>query len=163
MEEERIRTRFNELDDMIATTGSAMLGLTLGCARCHDHKYDPIPRRDYYRLLCAFNYGDRAELPLAPLAEVRRYRNAESKWKQEFEAAKKQLENFVKEARQPHESTAKSAKIDALKIGDAQKALLKNNPDSSEAKEIVEKFSRELKIEDKDFRRFISPETSAEL
>ena len=81
MEEERIRTRFNELDDMIATTGSAMLGLTLGCARCHDHKYDPVPRRDYYRMLCAFNGGDRAEVPLAPLEEVRRYREAEAKWK----------------------------------------------------------------------------------
>src|SRR5687767_15843648 len=54
MEEEKIRNRFNELDDMIATTGSAMLGLTLGCARCHDHKYDAIPTRDYYRLQAFF-------------------------------------------------------------------------------------------------------------
>jgi len=67
MEEERTRERFNELDDMIATTGSTMLGLTLACARCHDHKYDPVPRRDYYRMQCAFNGGDRAEVPLAPL------------------------------------------------------------------------------------------------
>src|SRR5204863_5248301 len=98
MEEEKIRTRFNELDDMIATTGSAMLGLTLGCARCHDHKYDPVPRRDYYRILCAFNAGDRAEVPLAPLAEVRRYRDAEAKWKGEFEPAKKRLDDWIKEA-----------------------------------------------------------------
>ncbi len=81
MEEERTRERFNELDDMIATTGSAMLGLTLACARCHDHKYDPVPRRDYYRIQSAFNGGDRAEVPLAPLEEVRRYREAEAKWK----------------------------------------------------------------------------------
>ena len=36
------------------TTGTAMLGLTVGCARCHDHKYDPIPTRDYYRMLSTF-------------------------------------------------------------------------------------------------------------
>src|SRR5216110_1061172 len=103
MEEERIRTRFNELDDMIATTGSAMLGLTLGCARCHDHKYDPVPRRDYYRLLSAFNGGDRAEVPLAPLEEVRRHREAEAKWKEEFEPAKQRFDDWLKEARKTHE------------------------------------------------------------
>ena len=54
MEEEKLRLRFNELDDMAVTTTSAFLGLTLGCARCHDHKYDAIPTRDYYRMQCAF-------------------------------------------------------------------------------------------------------------
>src|SRR6266545_5043042 len=87
MEEERMRTRYNELDDMIATTGSALLGLTLGCARCHDHKYDPVPRRDYYRMLNAFNGGDRAQVPLAPLEEIRRHSETETKWKQEWNAA----------------------------------------------------------------------------
>ncbi|MSU35588.1 MAG: DUF1549 domain-containing protein [Pedosphaera sp.] len=45
---------FDELDDVLSTTGTAFLGLTIGCARCHDHKFDPIPQADYYRLLSFF-------------------------------------------------------------------------------------------------------------
>jgi hypothetical protein len=44
----------DELDDMVTTTSSVFLGLTVGCARCHDHKYDPIPQRDYYRMQAIF-------------------------------------------------------------------------------------------------------------
>jgi hypothetical protein len=40
--------------DMVDTTGAVFLGLTVGCARCHDHKFDPIPQRDYYRLQAIF-------------------------------------------------------------------------------------------------------------
>ncbi|MCA9147603.1 MAG: DUF1549 domain-containing protein, partial [Planctomycetales bacterium] len=64
LEEERLRNRYNELDDMLSTTGSAFLGLTIGCARCHDHKYDPLSAREYYRLLAAFHSGDRADVKL---------------------------------------------------------------------------------------------------
>ncbi|HEX7897337.1 MAG TPA: PSD1 and planctomycete cytochrome C domain-containing protein [Planctomycetota bacterium] len=46
--------RYDELDDMGSTVGSAMLGLSIGCARCHDHKYDPLPTVDYYRLISTF-------------------------------------------------------------------------------------------------------------
>ena len=89
MEEEKVRERYNQLDDILSTTGQAFLGMTLGCARCHDHKYDPIPTRDYYRLLTAFNSGNRAEVPVLPLSEAVKYREAEREWKAQRQAAQK--------------------------------------------------------------------------
>jgi cytochrome c553 len=56
--------RLEQLDDVLSTTGNVFLGLTLGCARCHDHKYDPLPQEDYYRLLAIFNNTERREVPL---------------------------------------------------------------------------------------------------
>jgi mono/diheme cytochrome c family protein len=54
--------RADELHDMVSTTGSAFLGLTVGCARCHSHKFDPVPQLDYYRFKAVFagvHHGDR--------------------------------------------------------------------------------------------------------
>ena len=48
------QARFDSLDDVVATTSQVFLGLTVDCARCHDHKIDPIPQADYYRLLSFF-------------------------------------------------------------------------------------------------------------
>jgi hypothetical protein len=45
------QAEFDNLDDMLATSSEAFLGLTLGCARCHDHKFDPLAQEDYYSLL----------------------------------------------------------------------------------------------------------------
>ena len=45
---------YDELDDILTTTSQVMLGLTINCARCHDHKIDPIPQKDYYSLLSMF-------------------------------------------------------------------------------------------------------------
>ena len=57
-----LQQRADELHDMVATTGSAFLGLTVGCARCHAHKFDPVPQVDYYRFKAVFagvQHGDR--------------------------------------------------------------------------------------------------------
>ena len=64
--------RYDELDDMVGTIGTAMLGLTIGCARCHDHKYDPIPTRDYYRLTSTFGHTIRTEIDYDPSPETSR-------------------------------------------------------------------------------------------
>jgi hypothetical protein len=162
MEEERTRTRFNELDDMLATTGTAMLGLTLACARCHDHKYDPIPRRDYYRMLCAFNGGDRAAVPLAPLEEVRLYQAAETAWKTEMDGVTKRRNAWLKEQRRQHESAARRAKVDASKLTDEEKRLLNDEPESARAKELAKKFSQLLKVDDNDLRPFLAETERAE-
>ncbi|MBM3767230.1 MAG: DUF1553 domain-containing protein [Acidobacteria bacterium] len=57
--------RQNYLSEVTSTVGSVFLGLSVGCARCHDHKYDPIPQRDYYRMQAFFNaiQVENAEVP----------------------------------------------------------------------------------------------------
>ncbi len=70
--------RADDLDDIVATTGAAFLGLTTGCARCHDHKFDPISQRDYYALAAVFAGVKHAERPLrTPENEQRKLRAAE--------------------------------------------------------------------------------------
>src|SRR5262249_52999731 len=46
--------RFDQLDDMVSTTAQVFLGLTLGCCRCHNHKFEPLTALDYYRMVAIF-------------------------------------------------------------------------------------------------------------
>lgn len=65
--------RANTLDDLITATSNAFLGLTVNCARCHNHKFDPIPTEDYYRLRAAFEGVQHDERALATDEEKQRY------------------------------------------------------------------------------------------
>jgi hypothetical protein len=57
------------IDDMVTATGSAFLGLTINCAKCHHHKFDPIPTEDYYRIKCAFEGVSHGSRPMATTTE----------------------------------------------------------------------------------------------
>lgn len=58
--------RVKAVKDRVATTGTVWMGLTVACAECHSHKYDPISQREYYQLMAFYNNADEAEIP-APL------------------------------------------------------------------------------------------------
>lgn len=64
--------RANTLDDLITVTSNAFLGLTVNCARCHNHKFDPIPTEDYYRMRAAFEGVIHGERVLASDADKQR-------------------------------------------------------------------------------------------
>ncbi len=66
--------RFEYLDDMIATVGKGLLGLTVQCARCHDHKFDPIRQADYYRLQSALWSAVEVDHPLVPKEQAAEYK-----------------------------------------------------------------------------------------
>ncbi|MBB6048919.1 DUF1553 domain-containing protein [Armatimonas rosea] len=73
--------RASDLDDMVATTAETFLGLTVGCARCHDHKFDPIPQTDYYRLSAVFAgvyHGERELEPQGKVSALERQRRFQS-------------------------------------------------------------------------------------
>ena len=50
-----VQAYYDSLDDVVSTSSQAFLGMSIGCARCHEHKIDPIPQRDYYRMMAFFN------------------------------------------------------------------------------------------------------------
>jgi Protein of unknown function (DUF1549)/Protein of unknown function (DUF1553)/Planctomycete cytochrome C len=66
--------RYYAVVDRVATTGTVWLGLTVRCAQCHTHKFDPIPHRDYYRMMGFFNNADEKtmDIPVAGLVSRRR-------------------------------------------------------------------------------------------
>ncbi|MDP1560431.1 MAG: PSD1 and planctomycete cytochrome C domain-containing protein [Pirellulaceae bacterium] len=88
------KTRYDELDDMVSTAGVAFLGLSVGCARCHDHKFDPLTSEDYYRLVATFARTIRAEkeLNLDPANNEQR----QFEFARKLESAKKDVAAFVK-------------------------------------------------------------------
>ena len=65
---DRKLARYDYLDDIVSTTGQVLLGMTVGCARCHDHKIDPIATRDYYSFLAFFH--DITPNNRGPLADI---------------------------------------------------------------------------------------------
>ena len=80
-----------DANDQVDVTTKVFLGLTVGCAQCHDHKYDPIPTKDYYSLLGVFRSSKSKEFPLVPDAEVQRYKSQKKK----IEAVNEILTDFL--------------------------------------------------------------------
>ncbi len=104
--------RYDELDDMVRTTSEVMLGMTVGCARCHDHKIDPIPATDYYGMLAFFEnirpYGVRSPESVEE-ASVRTFEfpaddQAKSRYQAEMDRVERALSTIYEKAKPSFES-----------------------------------------------------------
>jgi hypothetical protein len=88
-----LQRRQEILDDVTDTAGAVFLGLTYGCARCHNHKFDPILQKDYYRLQAFFaNMRADDEIVLAPPHDVEQRRAKVAEWEGKTRAARARLE-----------------------------------------------------------------------
>jgi cytochrome c553 len=100
-EKDLVKKQADIVDEQIDTLGKTFMGLTLGCARCHDHKFDPIPTRDYYALAGIFHstkLEDRAVETADYQAKKKAHDKKAGKLRDRGVAARKSLEPYFKEA-----------------------------------------------------------------
>ncbi len=102
--------RYNDRDDMVMTTMSTFLSLTVHCARCHDHKFDPIPQKDYYALQAVFAGVDRANRPYDRDPAVHQERQELLREQRGLDRARKELDPVLAQVTSP-EITALDTEI----------------------------------------------------
>jgi hypothetical protein len=89
------------LDDVTDTTSLVFLGLTMGCAQCHDHKFDDILQTDYYRLQAFFvSMAERDDLPVVDPAEVTAYRKKLARWEEATAAIRREMQAVLEPLRE---------------------------------------------------------------
>lgn len=89
-------TRQDELDDLVSTTAQTFLGMTVGCARCHNHKFDPVPQKDYYRMQAVFFSLKTSDYPLVSAAAVEEHKAAQKRIDEALQPLKKRKTELEK-------------------------------------------------------------------
>jgi hypothetical protein len=153
---------FTVLHDTVEIVGSSLLGLTLNCARCHSHKFDPIPQEDYYRLMAVFTpaYNPKAWKPVYPwkpeiqdraLSDVSAVERAEiERHNKELDEQIAALNKKLAEMRRPYESRLSEKKLATVPEpirADTQSALATPADRRTEVQRyLAGKFEKLLKV-----------------
>jgi hypothetical protein len=142
------------LNDVTDTVGAVFTGLTFGCARCHDHKFDPILQKDYYRLQAFFaNCAANDNVPLASPAKLAEYNRKLAQW----EAATVEIRQKMEKLEEPERKAIIKEYVD--KYPEEIQAALAKNPEDRSAFECQMVAKAELYLDPKS-HQYIAP-TSA--
>ena len=136
VDQDKVQLQMDIVDNQLDTVGRAVLGLTVGCARCHDHKFDPIPQRDYYALAGIFTssktidgrlsgvFSDVHRTALPETSEEMRQRAWElDRWQMAYDEA------LEAEGRAREEVERLQAAVDAFKEAEPESAARKETAD----------------------------------
>jgi cytochrome c553 len=147
-------TRMDELDDMVTTTSSVFLGLTVGCARCHDHKYDPIPQRDYYRMQAIFFPFRKTEAVMVSKEE-----------EADFKARNKEINELLKPYREKIAAIEKPVRDKLLNEKIEFHVRLAESSNGFEGKtkeqyreEVARRFAKDVNLQPEEIEALLSPE-----
>ena len=120
-EKDNPERRYEYLDDVIATLGRGILGLTVQCARCHFHKFDPIPQTDYYRLMASIYGYVEIEVPLVPPAEAEAYQRRIT----DIDNRQRALRDQIAEIEEPYGDRLRLERLERDFPPDVLRAVLK--------------------------------------
>jgi hypothetical protein len=150
---DQVQRRLNTLNDMTDTTAAVALGLTFGCARCHDHKSEPFTQRDYYSLQAFFGPAEfRRELPIPTATE----RSHHEKALAEYNAATLPQQRQIEEIESPHPQRLREGKLAKLSE-DAQ--LAHRTPKEQRTKEqegTVQETAPQIEVSPAEITRALS-------
>src|SRR5215831_10246086 len=147
-------TRMDELDDMVTTTSSVFLGLTVGCARCHDHKYDPIPQRDYYRMQAIFFPFQKTEAVMVSKDEEAVYKARNKEIDEQVRPFLRKIAVIEEPARQKllEEKTEFHVRLAEMSNG------FEGKTKEQYREEIAKRFARDVKLQPEEIEALLSPE-----